>query len=193
VSSFTDAFERLVVLLRETPRDGAAHGAAAAEAAATVAIGGERVEAGVEGSEIALDTTLQGRMLARAVDWIEVDARATIEDLANVARALASDDLPVPHTRSVRVALIPLPIVDPAPILRSLTPALGVPALGATDEVPDPQCDRLTADIAEAVGRRAWSEALGHAHALLEYADASPADRRARIIAGRRVLPRPAL
>lgn len=193
MSSFTDAFERLVVLLRETPRDASAHGAAAADAAAMVAIGGERVDAGVEGSEITLGTTLQGRMLSRAVDWIEVDAGASIEDLADVARALASDELPVPHTRSVRVALIPLPIVEPAPVLRSLTPAGGVPAIGTTDEIADPRRDRLTSQIADAAGRRAWTETLKHAHALLEYADSSPADRRARIIAGRRVLPRAAL
>ncbi len=190
---FTDAFERLVLLLRQGPGDLRAHGAAAAVAAEMVADMGERVESGVEGSEIPAGETLQGRMLARAVDWIEIDAGASLEDLADVARALASDEEPIPHTRSVRASLIPLPIVEPAPVLRSLTPAHGMLGIGREQDDPDAGLDRITKRIADAVQRRAWAEVVLHGEELLAYADRSPVERRSRILAGRRVLPRPAL
>ena len=190
---FTDAFERLVLLLREGPGDLRAHGAAAALAAEMVADLGERVESGVEGSAIPAGDTLQGRMLARAVDWIEVDAGASLEDLADVARALASDEEPIPHTRSVRASLIPLPIFEPAPVLRSLTPAHGMMGIGRESDDLDAELERLTRRIADAVQRRSWGEAVEHGQALIAYADASPVERRTRMLAGRRVLPRPAL
>src|SRR5678815_5250304 len=97
------ALERLVIVMRETPRADEVHAA--------------RADAGVEDSAIALNTTLRGRMLTRAVDWIEIEPQAPADALLSVARALASDDLPLPMASGVQVMLVPLPVpFDDTPV-----------------------------------------------------------------------------
>ena len=194
MSDFASAFERLVVLLRDHPDEQKASGAAA-ESAAAVSRVGARIEAGFEGSSIPERTTLQGRLLARAIDWIEVEAGAPADELLEMARALASDDQPLPPTRSVHAALIPLPIFEPAAAIPGLATTHDVSSVlpDEEEEEADPELDRRTAAVAEAARRRAWAETLDRAEHLLEYAAETPRYRRLRIIAARRALPHPVL
>ena len=104
--AFPAAFERLLVCLHENPEDESAHNDAAATAAAAVARKPARVNAGVEGSQIAARMTLRGRMRARATDWIEADAGASAADLLTMARALLSENEPLPTEGSVRAVLV---------------------------------------------------------------------------------------
>lgn len=194
VREFAAAFERLVVLLREGPADDASCAEALEAAARTVATSGVRIEAGFEGSTIESGTTLQGRLLARTVDWLEVEPGASAADLAEVARALASDDTPIPHTRSVRAALVPLPVFDSLAAFSPLTPAAPMPGIRIdADDLPDPELERMTAAASAALRARRWADVIGHGEELIEYSASSPADRRRRLIAARRVLPQPAL
>ena len=197
MSDFTNAFERLVVLLRDHADEARALEIAAESAAAVEAVGA-RIEAGFEGSSIPEGTTLQGRLLARAIDWIEVESAAPAEELLAMARALASDDLPLPPTRSVHAALIPLPIFEPAAAIPGLPTTHANSAVSAVteddeDEERDPELDRMTAGATEAAARRSWGETLDRAERLLDYASESPKYRRLRIIAARRALPHPVL
>jgi len=194
MSDFASAFERLVVLLRDRPDESKAS-AMATESAAAVASVGARIEAGFEGSSIPEGTTLQSRLLARAVDWIEVESGAPAEELLEMARSLASDDRPLPPTRSVHAALIPLPIFEPAAAVPGLSDSHGISAVvpDDEDEEGDPELERLAAAAAEAARRRVWAETLDRAERLLEYAGETPRYRRFRIIAARRALPHPVL
>ena len=191
MADFTSAFERLVVLLRDHPDEAKALDRAAESAAAVESVGA-RIEAGFEGSTIPEGTTLQGRLLARAIDWIEVESGAPADELLAMARALASDDQPLPPTRSVHAALIPLPIFETASVIPGLpatTTVSAVTADEADDEEVDPELDRLAAAVEDAGKRRAWAETLDRAERLLDYAAEVPKYRRLRIIAARRALP----
>jgi HEAT repeat protein len=190
VIAFPAAFERLLVILHEEPEDKSAHEEAAATAAASVASKGARVNAGVEGSQIAARMTLRGRLRARAADWIEADAGAPAHDLLVMARALLSDNEPLPTEGSVRAVLVPLPVTAEAPIEFPTTPVL---LAHATDPDLDPQLERLADQARDVVERRLWPEVLAAGEALLAYAEASPSARRVRIIVARRALPPTAL
>ena len=197
MADFTSAFERLVVLLRDRPDESKAS-EIAAESAAAVRTAGVRIEAGFEGSSIPTGTTLQGRLLARAIDWIEVESGAAAHELLAMARALASDDLPLPPTRTVHAALIPLPIFETAAVIPGLPAAQAASPISAVsaetdDEEQDPELDRLIAAVGDAIKRRGWAETLDRAERLLEYAAEAPKFRRLRIIAARRALPHPVL
>lgn len=188
--AFPAAFERLLVSLHEHPEDQRAHDEAAATAAASVAGKAARVNAGVEGSQIAARLTLRGRMRARAADWIEVDAGASATDLLTMARALLSENEPLPTDGSVRAVLVPLPVAVDAPHEFPATPVL---LAQGTDPDADSELDRLAAAARDAADRRSWPEVLSAGEALLAYAESSPSARRVRIIVARRALQRAAL
>jgi hypothetical protein len=190
VTAFPAAFERLLVLLHEDSDDQSALEEAAATAAAAVARKPARVDAGVEGSQIAARMTLRGRMRARAADWIEADAGASAADLVTMARALLSENEPLPTGGSVRAELVPLPVAVDAPIEFPATP---VSLTQATDPDLDPELERLAGAARDALAQRQWPEVLAAGEALLAYADASPSARRVRIIVARRAVPRVAL
>ena len=106
------ALERLVVVVRETPRAAEVHATLAEQAARAAAALAqpERIDAGVEGSAIPEGTSLRGRLLARAVDWIEIGPAASSTALLQLASALASDDIAMPLLEHVTVTLVPLPL-----------------------------------------------------------------------------------
>ncbi|HEU4829073.1 MAG TPA: HEAT repeat domain-containing protein [Gemmatimonadales bacterium] len=188
--AFPAAFERLLVCLHEDPENHSAHQDAAATAAESVARKPARVNAGVEGSQIAARMTLRGRMRARAADWIEADAGASAGDLLTMARALLSENEPLPTDGSVRAVLVPLPVAAEAPIEFPSTP---VALAQGVDPDADPELERRAGAARDAVERRSWPEVLAAGEALLAYAESSPSARRVRIIVARRALPRAAL
>ena len=193
-ATFAQAFERLVILFRDTPKDTAEHGRAAiaATSAASALAEPARFEAGFERGTIAFRTTLRGRMLERAVDWLEVDSAATLSDLGALARALASDDLPLQEARGIRLALVPLPVpVEPEPSFR-VSGAYAALA-GDEDGEADPELLEFTDAVRTAVSDRDWHRVAGSAIALLDYADQPGDRRRVRLIAARRALDRPVL
>lgn len=193
-ATFAQAFERLVVLFRDTPKDTAEHGRAAVEAAAAAASLTEpaRFEAGFERGTIQFRTTLRGRMLERAVDWLEVDSEVSLADLGALARALASDDLPLQEARGIRLALVPLPVpVEPEPALRV---SGAYAALNGDEEIDDdPELQGRIEAVSSALGDKDWHRVADAAAALVEYADQPGGRRRLRLIAARRVLDRPVL
>lgn len=197
LSRFALAFEQLVVTLRDQPRDDAAARAAAAAAAELTARfeAPARFEAGVEGSAISSRTTLRGRMLARAVDWIEVERGVSGDGLLALATALASDEQPIPQSPGIRVELVPLPVVPSATEADDRwRERAQVPLLAPDDDgEADPELDGVTAAAEEAVGARAWAQVVERAGALLACAERDPERRRVRLIVARRVLPRPVL
>ncbi|HEU5050516.1 MAG TPA: HEAT repeat domain-containing protein [Gemmatimonadales bacterium] len=187
MTAFTKAFERLLVLLHDAPGDEAGHAAAAVAAAEAVARKPARIDAGVEGSQISVRMTLRARLRARAADWIEADAGATPDDLRTMARALLSENEPLPTEGTVRAVLVPLPVAVEAPHDFTPPPA----ALRVTDDPDrDPELERLAAAARDAVARRAWGEVLTAGEGLLAHAESAPEARRVRIIAARRALPR---
>ncbi|MGE5926412.1 MAG: HEAT repeat domain-containing protein [Gemmatimonadota bacterium] len=188
--AFPAAFERLLVALHEHPEDQRAHDEAAATAAESVAARPARVNAGVEGSQIAARLTLRGRLRARAADWIEADAGASAADLLTMARALLSENEPLPTGGSVRAVLVPLPVAVEAPHEFPATPVL---LAQGTDPDADPELDRLADEARDAADRRSWPEVLSAGEALLAYAESSPSARRVRIIVARRALQRATL
>lgn len=193
-ATFAQAFERLVVMFRDTPKDTAEHARAAIDAATTAAGLAEpaRFEAGFERGSIAFRTTLRGRMLERAVDWLEVDSGASLEALTALARALASDDLPLQGARGIRLALVPLPVpVEPEPAFR-VSGAFA--ALSGEEEVEDDPGLRDHIDaVGSAVSDKDWHRVTEAGVALVDYADQPGERRRVRLIAARRVLDRPVL
>ncbi|HEX6644364.1 MAG TPA: hypothetical protein VF037_06795, partial [Gemmatimonadales bacterium] len=172
MTAFPAAFERLLVQLHDDPDDEQGWKDAAAAAAAAVAQKPARVSAGVEGSQISSRLTLRGRLRARAADWVEADKGASPEDLLTMARALLSENEPLPLTGSVRAELVPLPEAPvAAPIDFPATPV----ALGGIDPDADPELERLADAARDAVDRRMWPEVLSTGEALLAYAESSPA------------------
>jgi HEAT repeat protein len=193
-ATFAQAFERLVVLFRDTPKDTAEHGRAAVEAANAAAGLTEpaRFEAGFERGTIQFRTTLRGRMLERAVDWLEVYSEVSLADLGALARALASDDLPLQEARGIRLALVPLPVpVEPEPVLRvsGAYAALN----GEEDLDDDPELQERIETVSSALNDKDWHRVADAAVALVDYADQPSERRRLRLIAARRVLGRPVL
>lgn len=191
-STFAIALECLVALYRDSPGGEEPLAIAADDATELAAeLGGvARFESGVERSSIDTRTTLRGRMRARAVDWIEVDPGASREALVLLARSLAADSGDVVGGDGARIALIPLPELVSED-------ALGMPdgdpaVLDETDD-DDPVLDRLVGAVVEAADRHDWAVALVRADELLTYASRDAEKRRVRLIAARRVLPRPAL
>ena len=188
------ALERLVIVVRETPRAAAVHATLAEQAAHTAAelSQPERIDAGVEGSAIAQGTSLRGRLLARAVDWIEIGPGTSSDALLQLAGALASDDIAMPLLEHVVVTMVPLPLPYP----EAATETIHVAEAGGDasdeqddDESADLELTRLTDDVRSASVQRDWPTLLTRARALLEYAEQDPSARRTRIIQARRALP----
>ena len=186
------ALERLVIVMRETPRAGEVHATLAAQAA-SIAAGlpePERIEAGVEGSAIAVGTTLRGRMLVRAVDWIEITPGAGTDVFASLARALASDDLPMPMAPGLVVAMVPLPVPLAETAVHVAEAGAGPAGAGLDDDEPDDaELARLTERLRAASVQRDWADVVTRARELLDYAELDSALRRARLIQARRALP----
>jgi hypothetical protein len=183
------ALERLVVVARETPRAGEVQEALAADAAhmAAALSAPVRVDAGVEGSSLVTGTTLRGRLLARAVDWIEVRPGASADDVLALARALASDELPMPILAGVDITMVPLPLpVDGEP-LRVAEAGDSDDAL-AEDGDHDPEFERLTDQVRVAAMQRDWALVLAGVRELMACAETKPALRRTRLIQARRAL-----
>lgn len=186
------ALERLVIVVRETPRATEVHATLAEQAARTAAAlsGPERIEAGVEGSAIPLGTSLRGRLLARAVDWVEIRPAASAAVLLQLAGALASDDIAMPLLDHVVVTMVPLPLPVSAAETIHVAEADGDGGTGADEDEPaDQELTRLTDEVRSASVQRDWPTLLARARALLDYADEDPSARRTRIIQARRALP----
>src|SRR5690606_36771729 len=167
-SSVSPALELRVLLLHDPAAVPAAIDQAAGSAAEAVGGKAARINAGVEGSRISTRTTLRGRLRARAVDWIEADAGALMEDLLVMAQALVSENEPLPAAGSVRAVLVPLPEAVEAPIdFPAMHGALTTP----DDPESDPELERLAGAARTAVRRKAWAEVLAAGEALLAYAD----------------------
>ncbi len=193
-ATFAQAFERLVVLFRDTPKDTAEQGRAAIDAAKAAAslVEPARFESGFERGTISVRTTLRGRMLERAVDWLEVDSAVSLGDLGALARALASDDLPLQEARGVRLALVPLPVpVDPEPSFRvsGAYEALN----GDENTEADPELQEHIEAVSSAMNDKDWHRVADAAVRLVDYADQPGDRRRVRLIAARRALDRPVL
>ncbi|HET8762957.1 MAG TPA: HEAT repeat domain-containing protein, partial [Gemmatimonadales bacterium] len=186
------ALERLVIVVRETPRASEVHATLAEQAARTAAelSGPERIDAGVESSAIPLGTSLRGRLLARAVDWIEISPAVSAAALLQLASALASDDIAMPLLAHVLVTMVPLPL--PPSVVETIHVAEADGnggAGGEDDESSDEELIRLTDEVRSASVQRDWPTLLARARALLDYADQDPSARRTRIIQARRALP----
>ncbi|HET8635115.1 MAG TPA: HEAT repeat domain-containing protein [Gemmatimonadales bacterium] len=191
-SPMAQALERLVIVVRETPRATEVHATLAEQAARTAAAlsGPERIEAGVEGSAIPLGTSLRGRLLARAVDWVEIRPAASAAVLLQLAGALASDDIAMPLLDHVVVTMVPLPLPVSAAETIHVAEADGDGGTGADEDEPaDQELTRLTDEVRSASVQRDWPTLLARARALLDYADEDPSARRTRIIQARRALP----
>ena len=202
-SSFERAFSKLVRHLRR-PSEGAGQTARLARAVRkSVARKAAVVEAGLVTVDTINDPGLRGRMLARRVEAVRVAAGAPEEDLLRLARALAAEDGPVPHTDEVAVDYV----IDIRPG-GSAPVAPGTPREDATirlvddhDSVanraprlsdagqPGEELDRLAAAIRDSSARGSWTDALHAAQALTRLpAQASEEHRRPLAITARRLL-----
>lgn len=184
------ALERLVIVMRETPRATEVIATLAEQAARAAAAlpRPERIEAGVESSALPQGATLRGRLLARVVDWIEIAPAAPATELRQLAGALASDDMALPTLAHVVVTLVPLPFSMPDDETIHVAEADGE-AGPDEDESADHELTRLTDEVRSASVQRDWPALLQRARALLEYADQDSSARRTRIIQARRALP----
>jgi hypothetical protein len=186
------ALERLVIVVRETPRAVEVHATLAEQAARTAAALSqpERIDAGVEGSAIPQGTSLRGRLLARAVDWIEIGPATSSTALLQLAGALASDDIAMPMLEHVNITMVPLPLPMPGTETIHVAEADGDGSGGPDDdESADHELTRLTDEVRSASVQRDWPMLLTRVRALLDYADQDPSARRTRIIQARRALP----
>lgn len=184
------ALERLVIVMRETPRATEVIATLAEQAARAAAAlpRPERIEAGVESSALPQGATLRGRLLARVVDWIEIAPAAPATELRQLAGALASDDMALPTLAHVVVTLVPLPFSMPDDETIHVAEA-DSEAGPDEDESADHELTRLTDEVRSASVQRDWPALLQRARALLEYADQDSSARRTRIIQARRALP----
>lgn len=184
------ALERLVIVMRETPRATEVIATLAEQAARAAAAlpRPERIEAGVESSALPQGATLRGRLLARVVDWIEIAPAAPATELRQLAGALASDDMALPTLAHVVVTLVPLPFSMPDDETIHVAEADSEAGLDE-DESADHELTRLTDEVRSASVQRDWPALLQRARALLEYADQDSSARRTRIIQARRALP----
>jgi hypothetical protein len=190
-SPIAQALERLVIVMRETPRAAEVHATLAEQAARTAAALArpERIDAGVESSAIPEGTSLRGRLLARAVDWIEIGPGSSSTALLQLAGALASDDIAMPLLEHVVIAMVPLPLPVPGSETIHVAEADGEGAGPDDDDSADQELTRLTDEVRSASVQRDWPTLLTRARALLDYADQDPSARRTRIIQARRALP----
>jgi len=198
--------EGLVMLLRQRPDD-AVERTRILEAVVRAAAGGPVVlEAGVENSFGTEEAGLKGRLLARRVDQVTIQAGATAEELLGLALALADDRQAVVSSGSIRVDLLPS-LMPPPAAGRSYegprTPSRQMP--GLPDWMAPPRRENTSSSLAETMAqisaslgdeiqRGAWRAALHDVQGLVRLVPAIPEhQRRGFAISVRRYLSRPVL
>jgi hypothetical protein len=191
---FPDLFGRLLELLRQRPEPEAAVQGALDQVAARVLRHEALIEAGIENSWAVDGDPLKERLQARRVDAILIAAGTDPVELLALARALATDDAPVPSTASIRVKLLP----DPLPLAFSgpresidlANPALG-PRLRDGDRLVG-MVEGILRELEKAIARQQWLAALHDAQAALRFLPQVREDiRRTLHIALKRQLTRP--
>lgn len=188
---FDALFGRLLELLRQQPEPEAAVQEALGLVAARVARQEAMIEAGIENSWAVDGDPLKERLQSRHVDGILIAAGTEPVELLALARALATDDEPIPSTAKVRVRLLP----DPLPL------AFSGPRESIDPSAPPPRSrgDQLTGmiegilrELEKAIARQQWLAALHDAQAALRFLPQVREDfRRALHIALKRLLTRP--
>ncbi|HSE27541.1 MAG TPA: HEAT repeat domain-containing protein [Gemmatimonadales bacterium] len=205
MTEFAARFRALVARAREHPGDEAGLTGLAAAAAAGVAAGPATLEAGFElGAGADAGDLLKSRLLARQVDRIAVAGGATPGELLALARALASEAVPVPSTPAVRVEMVE--VIRPgsgAPAAPARERPRGIQLLGDEGVLPrrarprtglGREMEALGRAVEAAARRRQWVEALHAAQALVRLEHRFPeVERRSFAIEVRRVLARPIL
>jgi hypothetical protein len=211
-----NSLDALVTLLRQQPDDGAGRtrlleSAVRAAAAATVVL-----EAGVENSFGTEEAGLKGRLLARRVDRVTIEAGATADELLLLARGLADDSVALKSSPSIRIDLLPVLSPPPAPgraydgprttgrMSESFrTPARQMP--GLPDWMAPPRREntansiaetmaQISASLGDEIQRGAWRAALHDVQGLIRLVPAVPEhQRRGFSISVRRYLSRPVL
>lgn len=157
------------------------------------------MEAGIEHSEVPDDTSLKGRLLYRSVDSIVVSEEAPPAEVLRLARALASDDLPVVSSSAIQVELLPpsamrsdlQPSVEPTTVIPEEPPPA---ARSRTMSGPVEESQQLALALERAFQLGHWMESLHAAQALVRLTPRFPEhERRAYLLSLRRLFTRPML
>lgn len=205
--TFAERFGALLGQLRAAPGDAAGVADAVDAATRMVADAAAHLEAGIENSWDMDGDPLKARLLARAVDAIDVAPGASGAELLALAQALADQAAPLPNTERVRVTLIPSPGPGSTAPLSLVNARQDRLPLGRMDETPPALAfrhrpgDQLSATIQQIVTvledeirRGAWLQALHNAQATLRMLPGIPEEiRRSHAILLRRILTTKAL
>ncbi|MEO8198884.1 MAG: HEAT repeat domain-containing protein [Gemmatimonadota bacterium] len=182
------------MLLRREPTNVADQKDALRRAMAAL-LGPVLIEAGIEGSQVPDDNSLKGRLLYRRVDSIVVSEDAPPAEVLTLARALASDDLPVGSSSGIQVELLPasavrsdLHPVAPPPVSLPDEPP---PSRSRTMSGPVDEAQRIATALDHSFDQGNWMEALHAAQALVRLTLRFPDhERRAYLLSLRRIFTR---
>ena len=187
---FSEAFGRLVVLIRTSPADVAGQKDALRAAVGMLRAGGCHIEGGIETEADRGGPTLRSRLLARNVEAIELAADAPAADLLALARALASDSDPIPSTEAVQVEVVgaapaapaaPVHPPRPTPVgetMPPMPPPVTDSGRSRTLAGPTEEAQTLTSAMESALGESRVMEALHAAQALCRLAARFPEHER---------------
>lgn len=189
---FDALFGRLLELLRQRPEPEAAVQAALEQVADRVARQEAMIEAGIENSWALDGDPLKERLQHRRVDGILIAPGTDSLELLALARALATEDEPIPSTARIRVRLLP----DPLPLAfsgprESIDPSATSPPRTRGDQLTG-MIEGILRELEKAIGRQQWLAALHDAQAALRFLPQAREDlRRTLHIALKRQLTRP--
>jgi hypothetical protein len=200
--SFEQAFSKIIDHLRAQPEGDAKTQGLVLSLREKVTQEGVTTEAGIELENTLRAPGLVGRMHRRRVETITVHHGAPVDELLQLARALAADEGPIPVTEKVQVSFVV--DVTPGELVGLSEPAGQVEdaeislvigfdqdddraprmAYGPADEL-----QLLARAIKESERTGSWTEALHAAQALAQLTERTPSDSRRRMaIAGRRMI-----
>jgi hypothetical protein len=190
---FDRYFGTLVVLLRREP-DNVAQQKDALRRAMALLEGPVLLDAGIEHSAVPDEASFQGRLLYRQVDSIIVSEDARPAEVLSLARALASDDLPLESSPSIQVELLPASAVrgdlHPSRVVESV-PADPGPSRSRTISGPVEESTRMLEALERSLRDAHWMEALHAAQSLVRLVPRYPEhERRAYLIHLRRIFQR---
>jgi len=200
--SFEQAFSKIIDHLRTRPDGDAKTQGLVRALRAKVTREGVTTEAGIELESTLRDPGLVGRMHRHRVETITVHHGAPIDELLQLARALAADEGPIPVTDKVQVSFVV--DITPGELVGRSEPAgpaedAEIPLVMGFDQEDDraprmaggpaDELQLLARAIKESERTGSWTEALHEAQALAQLTERAPSDSRRRIaIAGRRMI-----
>ncbi|MEO8294054.1 MAG: HEAT repeat domain-containing protein [Gemmatimonadota bacterium] len=190
---FDRHFGRLVVLLRLEPANISGQ-KDALRCAMALLEGPVLLEAGIEYSDVPDEGSFKGRLLYRRVDSIVVDEDARPAEVLVLARALASDTLPVENSPSIQVELLPVSAVrSDLHGASSTAPVIPEPVAFRPRTISGPveDSEMMLKALDQSLGQGHWMEALHAAQSLVRLTPRYPEhERRGYLIQLRRIFHR---